>query len=99
VRGIFFSEEQARSAALSLVRAGYEAEVVRERLAGEDDDEDHPWAVLTDAPEVQLDMLVEMYDGWLDLDASDDAPQAPPSKAGFALPLPQEPKRIKRQEQ
>ncbi|NHA00399.1 hypothetical protein G5V59_10700 [Nocardioides sp. W3-2-3] len=53
MRGIFFEEEQARSAALALVRGGYQAEVVRERLAGEDDDEDHPWAVLTDAPEVQ----------------------------------------------
>ncbi len=97
VRGIFFSEEHARSAALALTRGGYDAEVVRERLAGEDDDEDHPWAVLTDAPEIQLDMLVEMYDGWLDYD--DETPEAPPTKAGFALPLPDQPKRIKRPEQ
>ena len=90
MRGIFFDEEHARSAALALVRGGYQAEVVRERLAGEDDDEDHPWAVVTDAPEVQLDLLVEMYDGWLD-DENDEAP-APVQP----LVLPESPKRVKR---
>lgn len=94
MRGIFFDEEQARSAAAALVRGGYAAEVVRERLAGEDDDEDHPWAVVTDAPEIQLDMLVEMYDGWLDYDDEESAPAAPP----LVLPLPDQPKRIKRPE-
>jgi hypothetical protein len=93
VRGIFFDEEHARSAALALTRGGYDAEVVRERLAGEDDDEDHPWAVLTDAPEIQLDMLVEMYDGWLDYD--DEQSSAAPAP-GLVLPLPDQPKRIKR---
>ena len=91
MRGIFFDEEHARTAAAALVRGGYAAEVVRERLAGEDDDEDHPWAVLTDAPEIQLDMLVETYDGWLDYE-DDDAPAVPP----LVLPLPDQPKRIKR---
>ncbi|KRC55018.1 MULTISPECIES: hypothetical protein [unclassified Nocardioides] len=90
MRGIFFDEDQARSAAETLVRGGYAAEVVRERLAGEDDDEDHPWAVVTDAPEIQLDMLVEQYDGWLDYE--DEEPAAPP----LVLPLPDQPKRIKR---
>ena len=66
--GIFFSEDDARAAAQVLLRGGYAAEVVRERLAGEDDDMDHPWAVLTDAPGIQLEMLVETYDGWLDAD-------------------------------
>lgn len=94
MRGIFFDEEQARSAAAALVRGGYAAEVVRERLAGEDDDEDHPWAVVTDAPEIQLDMLVEMYDGWLDYDDEEQEPAAPP----LVLPLPDAPKRIKRPE-
>ncbi|WP_408898407.1 hypothetical protein ACJ5H2_04690 [Nocardioides sp. R1-1] len=99
MRGIFFDEDDARAAALALVRGGFAAEVVRERLAGEDDDEDHPWAVLTDAPEIQLEMLVETYDGWLDYDDADAAPSAdPPRKAGFALPLPDAPRRIKRPE-
>ena len=68
MRGIFFDEDDARAAALALTSGGFEATVVRERLHGEDDDMDHPWAVLTDAPEVQLEMLVETYDGWLDRD-------------------------------
>lgn len=99
MRGIFFDEDDARAAALVLVRGGFAAEVVRERLAGEDDDEDHPWAVITDAPEIQLEMLVETYDGWLDHDDEDSAVSTePPTKAGFVLPLPDAPKRIKRQE-
>lgn len=94
MRGIFFDEDDARAAALALVRGGYTAEVVRERLAGEDDDEGHPWAVLTDAPEIQLDMLVDMYDGWLDFEepSAEDAPSGP----GTPLPLPEQPKRMKR---
>ncbi|MEZ0578351.1 hypothetical protein [Nocardioides sp. MH1] len=89
MRGIFFDEDHARSAARALVKGGYEATVGRERLAGEDDDEDHPWAVVTDAPMIQLEMLVETYDGWLDLD--DEEPASAP------LPLPTEPRRIKRE--
>ncbi|HWJ80737.1 MAG TPA: hypothetical protein VNS55_00765 [Nocardioides sp.] len=89
MRGIFFDEDDARAAALALVGDGFEATVVRERLQGEDDDEDHPWAVLTDAPAIRLELLVEAYDGWLDLDG-DDGPPAPP------LPLPTEPRRLKR---
>lgn len=90
MRGIFFDEDDAAAAAAKLVAGGYSARVVRERLAGEDDDEDHPWAVLTDAPEAELDMLVDQYDGWLDFDDEQAGPSAPP------LDLPTEPKRIKR---
>jgi hypothetical protein len=53
VRGIFFDEDDARAAAAQLRADGFAAEVAREALAGEDDDEDHPWAVTTDAPEVR----------------------------------------------
>lgn len=66
MRGIFFEEEHARAAAAVLVSDGYAVEVVRERLAGEDDDLDHPWALLTDAPALALELLVDRYDGWLD---------------------------------
>lgn len=92
VRGIFFDEDDARQAALVLARGGFEAEVVREALAGEDDDEGHPWAVVTDAPAIQLEMLVETYDGWLDLDDATPAADVPPAP----LPLPQQPRRLKR---
>jgi hypothetical protein len=91
VRGIFFDEEHARTVVARLVRDGYAAELSRERLAGEDDDEDHPWAVVSDAPELVLEMYVDEYDGWLDTDPEDGAtPPAPP------LDLPTAPKRIKR---
>jgi 8-oxo-dGTP diphosphatase len=66
IRAILFEREDADAVAARLHRDGFDAEVVRERLAGEDDDLDHPWAVLTDAPEVVVELLVEQYDGWLD---------------------------------
>lgn len=87
MRGIFFDEDDAGAVVARLVAAGYSASVERERLAGEDDDEDHPWAVLTDAPELVLDVLVDEFDGWLDLD--EPQPAQPP------LELPTQPRRIK----
>ncbi len=89
MRGIFFDEETARRVAAELVRAGWAAEISRDRLAGEDDDEDHPWAVVSDAPRVQFELLIDANDGWLD----DEAPAAPPV---VPLPLPDQPRRIKR---
>jgi 8-oxo-dGTP diphosphatase len=88
-RGIFFDEDDAAAVVARLVAAGYRARVERERLAGEDDDEDHPWAVLTDAPELVLDVLVDEYDGWLDVDEQQQAAHTP-------LELPTQPRRIKR---
>jgi hypothetical protein len=90
VRGIFFEEGDARAAVARLQADGYDATLSRERLAGEDDDEDHPWAVTTDAPELVLDMLVDTYDGWLDTEDTDPGPATPP------LDLPTSPLRIKR---
>ena len=90
-RVIFFDEEAADRAVARLRRDGYDAEVHRERLAGEDDDEDHPWAVLSDAPELVLDLLADELDGWLDLD-HDAPPPAPP------LDLPSAPRRLKREQ-
>lgn len=92
MRGIFFEEDHARTAARVLISGGFDAQVVREQLSGEDDDEGHPWAVITDAPMIQLEMLVETYDGWLDLEEPE--PTSVPSTV--ALPLPDAPKRIKR---
>jgi hypothetical protein len=88
-RGIFFDEDDARAVADRLAAQGFTAEVTRERLAGEDDDEDHPWAVVTDAPEVVLELLVDEHDGWYDVETP-AAPALPP------LTLPIAPKRIKR---
>ncbi len=86
-RGVFFEEADARAAIARLVRDGFVAELARERLAGEDDDEDHPWAVVTDAPDVVLELLCDDLGGWFDVE---EAPTLPP------LDLPSAPKRIKR---
>ena len=87
-RGIFFDEDDARAVAAQLTRDGWEVGVGRERYQGEDDDEDHPWAVVTDAPELVLDLLVDEYDGWLDVPERWVA--RPP------LDLPTQPRRLKR---
>jgi 8-oxo-dGTP diphosphatase len=87
LRAVFFDEETAVAVAARLVGDGFEAAVVRERLHGEDDEEDHPWAVLTDAPAIVVEVLVDHYDGWLDQDDA-PAPAAP-------LELPDGPRRIK----
>jgi hypothetical protein len=63
---VFFERDDAEAVAARLTSDGFLARVVRERLANEDDDEDHPWAVITDAPEVMVELLVEAHDGWLD---------------------------------
>ena len=90
VRAIFFDEDDALAVVARLRADGFDAQVERERLAGEDDDEDHPWAVLSDAPAFMLELLVDAHDGWLDEGETPPASPAPP------LDLPTEPKRIKR---
>ncbi|WP_148613696.1 hypothetical protein [Nocardioides rubriscoriae] len=89
-RGIFFDEDDARAVAARLAAEGYTVDVARERLAGEDDDEDHPWAVVTDAPGVVLELLVDEHDGWYDVEEQTAPPTAPPD-------LPTAPRRLKRE--
>ena len=100
LRAVFYEAGDARTVAARLVADGFAASVLRERLAGEDDDEDHPWAVLTDAPQVVVELLVEAHDGWLD--AGRDAAGEAAGQAGRAdvpppapLDLPQQPRRVK----
>jgi hypothetical protein len=93
VRAIFFDEDDAQAVVARLRADGFEARVERERLAGEDDDEDHPWAVVSDAPAFMLEVLVDTHDGWLD-DGEDQAEEqaaTPPP-----IDLPTAPRRIKR---
>jgi len=93
-RAVFFEEQAALAAASRLVTDGFTAAVVRQWLAGEDDDEDHPWAVLSDAPGLVLELLVERYDGWLDL------PDPPEPTVSLRLPpldLPRAPRRRNRE--
>ena len=95
VRAIFFDEDDALAVVARLRADGFEAQVERERLAGEDDDEDHPWAVLSDAPAFMLEVLVDAHDGWLD-EGDDRAPEREHGAPPAPLHLPTAPRRIKR---
>lgn len=77
-RAILFEEADAEAVAARLAADGFAATVQRERLAGEDDEEDQPWAVLTDAPALVVEVLVERYDGWLDVEEPPRPPVTPP---------------------
>ena len=90
MRAIFFEQEHAEAAVARLRSDGYDARIARERLAGEDDDEGHPWAVVSDAPEFALELLVDELDGWLDADEADPAGLRP---AARPLDLPTSPRR------
>ena len=89
MRAIFFDEDDAQAVVARLRADGFEARAERERLAGEDDDEGHPWAVVSDAPAFMLEVLVDTHDGWLDEGEEQIVPLPP-------LHLPMAPKRIKR---
>lgn len=93
LRAILFDEDDATAVLTRLRADGYDAWLERERLAGEDDDEDHPWAVLSDAPEMLLELLVDDHDGWLDRGDGEHDASAP----GSPLELPTQPRRIKRE--
>jgi len=104
LRAVFYEEDDARTVATRLIHEGFDAVVERERLAGEDDDEDHPWAVVTDAPELVVEVLVEERDGWLDRDPPGaageptdtvDVPRAPLDVPPAPLDLPDAPRRVK----
>ncbi|NUR09549.1 MAG: hypothetical protein HOQ45_21400 [Nocardioidaceae bacterium] len=87
VRAFLDDPDQARAVAEHLRAAGFAAEVRRDRFAGEDDDENHPWVVTTDAPAVLVEVAVEEHDGWVEENAP--APAVPP------LDLPDGPRRVK----
>ncbi|MBO9520317.1 MAG: hypothetical protein J7518_02165 [Nocardioidaceae bacterium] len=89
MRGIFFDEDAAREVERLLSADGYDVSLSRVPYAGEDDDEDHPWAVTSDAPAIVLEVLVDRFDGWLDDDPDPD--WAPPT--GTPVDLPDQPKR------
>jgi hypothetical protein len=99
VRAIFFDEDDARAVVARLRADGFEAHIERERLSGEDDDEDHPWAVLSDAPAFMLEVLVDTHDGWLDEEPDTGDVGERGGEHGDPLPplhLPTAPRRIKR---
>ena len=86
---MFWEDDAARAVAEALDDRGFDVRLARERFAGEDDDEDHPWVVVTDAPAALVEGLLEEYDGWLDDAPAADAPAPTP------LDLPEAPRRVK----
>lgn len=95
LRAVFYDEHDADAVAARLVADGFDAHVARERLAGEDDDEDHPWAVVTDAPEFVVELLVERHDGWLDTRSTPAQDAGPVDVPPGPLDLPTGPRRVK----
>lgn len=87
MRVVFHEEDEAEAVAARLRTDGFQAGVVREWFAGEDDDEDHPWAVVTDAPTFAVELYAEEYDAWVDEEA--------PAAHAQPLDLPDAPRRVK----
>jgi hypothetical protein len=81
---VLFEESDATAVARALAANGFATRIDRVPFAGEDDDEDHPWAVWTDAPHMMLELAADEFDGWVVYE--DSAARAP-------LDLPRSPKR------
>ena len=62
---VLFEESDAQAVARALVANGFSVRLDRSPFAGEDDDEDQPWAVWTDAPHVMLELAADEFDGWV----------------------------------
>jgi len=86
----FFERTDAEEVRRRLASTGIDAVVRRERFHGEDDDEDHPWTVVTADPAAAglLKELAAAHDGWLDT----AEPVRPVTEAPV---LPAAPKRFK----
>jgi hypothetical protein len=67
LRVTFHDPDEAEALAEALLTGGYDAGVVRERFAGEDDDEEVVHVVHTDAPPEEVAELVEGHDAWLEV--------------------------------
>ena len=92
-RGVFDDRETADAVVAALRADGYDAWAEREAFAGEDDDEDHAWAVLTDAPDVRLEILTEERDGWFDVLETQTRTEPAPVRGPAPLDLPRGPRR------
>jgi 8-oxo-dGTP diphosphatase len=95
-RVVFHDRDTAAEVARLLDADGAGAAVEWERFQGEDDDEDHAWAVVAEVPRERLEGLAEEYDGWVDEHAEppssvSSASSASPGRA--PAPLPDAPRR------
>lgn len=62
---VLFDEADAQAVGRALAANGFSIRIDQVRFAGDDDDEDHPWAVWTDAPHVMLELAADEFDGWV----------------------------------
>lgn len=88
---IWFDErDDADELVKALEAEGYTVTTRREGFAGEDDAEDHAWAVVVEPFDERVVDMVDVYGGWLPGDERlpEDAP---------APDLPDGPKRLKRE--
>ena len=92
LRVTFHESDEAQALAEALLTGGYDAGVVRERFAGEDDGEEVVHVVHTDAPPEEVAELVEGQDAWLEV--SD--PMTGTSATVEPEVLPDAPRRVKR---
>ncbi len=81
MRVVLHDRDDALALLARLRTAGFAATLERERFAGEDDEEDHAWAVLSDAPEALAELLADEFDGWV------EAPPEPVTVAPRSAPL------------
>ncbi len=95
VLALLDEREHADEVAARLERGGYPATVSRGRFHGEDDEEDQPWTVTTQAPYAAVELVVEEFDGWVETVGAEPevAPASPAPPA--PLPLPDAPRRVK----
>ncbi len=87
LRVTFHDSGDADELVTLLTTAGFEAGVVRERFAGDDDGEEVVYVVHTDAPDTEVAELVADRDAWIE--------ESSPLVDGSAADLPRQPRRHK----
>ena len=92
-RGVFDDRDTAEEVVALLRAEGYDAWSEREAFAGEDDDEDHAWAVVTEAPDVRLEILTEEHEGWFDVTEPATVTEPAPRTGPAPMDLPGGPRR------
>lgn len=91
VRIVCHERDDAQAAAEVLSAEGYTVMVERDRFHGEDDDEDHAWAVVVaGVADARLQQVADEHDGWVDTAEADPVTPPPPPA------LPTSPRRLKR---
>ena len=92
----FDRADDAAELVKALQAEGYVTRLVRDAFAGEDDAEDHAWALVVEPFDDRVVEMVDVYGGWLPQDVRLDSGPTVEPPAGDGLPLPDAPRRLKR---